>query len=1120
MLALKEIILGILAIDDTHRRLCEQRLEEMKKEPDTLVLALLKLLQASPDADHRKLSATLLKRFIAAMSNPGDCVWKQLTKDTQKVIKEQLLVAVAAEPEPRVARLTCLVVAELAGTVQNADEEWPELDAFIHKLVTEGSVQQKEMGYLMMNYVFAYVQEKYETHGEELANLFAGTLAKDPLTVKVACIDALSHLLTNISSKFIVPFAKLLPFIANTVEETLKTNDEDNLKYLLEALTSVADNEPKYFSKGFDRIFQVSLQVAAKACGSESEAFDDDKIAQLAVEMVITILERIPSLLKKRPAAEYLVPLLRVLLAIMRMIPSEVDADWLKPQTTFFFEGEEEEDNINFGKRAVDRVLSCAKEIEDGLGLTLIGPILMEYFSNETDWRYKHAGLLAACNVGEYVDEPDKLSGLIPIVVQYVTHAHPRIRFAAIHCIGQIADDSEDDFPKMYHEKIMPALLAGLDDPVARVQRHACAAMCNFVDKMEKDIINLYVATLMLKLEHIIKTAEPIVQEYVMSVIASIAEATPDTFKANYYDSTMPFLINVLQNCKEFKYKKLRGHTIECITVVARAVGKEKFKLHMGDVIKALYNIQEHELESQDPQKCFLLSAWQRLCLMLKSELVPYTEMLVPSLLKLAASVPGISISTAKNGTTVDLEKAAKELTETSMPDKEGKRKMVHVTTTDIEEKEAAINMLGVMIDELGGYLDKYVESFSQIVLHVLTRSGVESLREAAALTLKGLVKAVKQGKNVKATSEYIVVLVRSYLEALLKSALDEYEPEPLCIEIVAMKDVIEEGGKCLDQPALLKLFETAMKMMEDSDRRKIVNKELKEDEEADETEVELMKEENQRENELQLEIAQLIGILFKSHADEAACLVNMLYPAFLTEMLKPDASHHNKQLGLFLIIDMVEYLGYARIPALYPQFVELILTYSQSEEAGIRQACLYGIGAIAKNAGDFYPTVAEKCYKALTQAIEAKRPATADKRKWKAAKDNAISSLGKTIKLQGKVFPELPKVVKYWLDEMPLEKDVEEGVVQNELLADLILNNPALVLGANAENLETVIDIFIDVLETEQVNEEVSLKISKALNMLAGIPEIKGKLAELGTKWDVEDRAKLETCLQLIHKA
>ena len=190
--------------------------------------------------------------------------------------------------------------------------------------------------------------------------------------------------------------------------------------------------------------------------------------------------------------------------------------------------------------------------------------------------------------------------------------------------------------------------------------------------------------------------------------------------------------MRVMKERKYDKYKKLRGHTSEFITIIARAEGKEKFMNHAKTVIEALYQIQENELESQDPQKSFLLSAWQRLCIILKEDLVPYVELLVPSLLKLAASVPGISISTIKDSTT-DLEEAAKELTSTNVPTEEEKRKMIHVTTVDIEEKEAAINMLSIMIDELAGHLDKYISKISEIVLHVLTRSGVESLREAAA---------------------------------------------------------------------------------------------------------------------------------------------------------------------------------------------------------------------------------------------------------------------------------------------------------------------------------------------------------------------------------------------------
>ena len=943
------------------------------------------------------------------------------------------------------------------------------------------------------------------------------TLTQEKLAVKIACIDALCHLLTNMSSNYTGPFTALISPIANTIAETLKLDDEDKLRCLLEGLTSVADNEPKYFSKEFDKLFVVALQVAAKGCTSESEEFDDDKIPQMAIEMIISIIERIPSLLNKKPPADYVIPLFQVILNLMRQIPSEVDEEWLKPKAESFFEGEEEEDTLNFGKKAVDRVLTCLKGKEEGL--VFLGPLLMSYFGNESDWRYKHAALLAASNVGEYVEEPKTLSVLVPIVVQLVGHSHPRVRFAAIHCIGQIVEDSDEDFSEEYNEIIMTALMAAFDDPIARVQRHACAATCNFVDKMSKETIDKYVTVLMQKMEKIIKTGEPIVQEYVMSVIASIAEATPENFKKMYYDQTMPFLVGVLMQCKEYKYKKLRGHTIECITIVARAVGKEKFKVHMKQVIETLYHIQEFELESQDPQKSFLLSAWQRLCLILKKDLVPYIELLIPSLLKLAASVPGISISGAKHGP-VDLEKAARELMETTVPSKEEKSKMIHVTTTDIEEKEAAINMLGVLIDELSEFLDRYVESFSKIVLHVITRSGVETLRQAAAMSLKGLVKAAKNGKNVAATPEYIANLVRTFLEALVKSALDEEEPDPLCVEVIAMKDVLEEGGKCLDTPALQKIFEICVKLIEASNKRKIANSDLKESENADEADVEFTHEEEEKENELQLEIAQLMGCLFKFHPNEAFCFVNLLYPVMLSDMLKPESSKQDKQFALFLIIDMTEHLGYSRIPTLYPTFCDYILNFSQSNESGIRQACLYGIGAIAKNGGEYFLKIAEKCYQALSQAIECPMSGNANKKKWKAAKDNGISSLGKLIKLHGKSSASVANLIKYWLQYLPLKVDFEEGLIQNEMLADMILTDSVAALGVNGENLEQILKIFVSVIESEQVNEQISLKISKALNFLASIPQVKDKIGEIGKAFSLEEKEKLEKCIKLMYES
>jgi len=56
--------------------------------------------------------------------------------------------------------------------------------------------------------------------------------------------------------------------------------------------------------------------------------------------------------------------------------------------------------------------------------------------SNTTDWRFKNAGLMALSQVGEYIDDIQKISPMIPVVVQHLAHQNPKIRYAALHCLG------------------------------------------------------------------------------------------------------------------------------------------------------------------------------------------------------------------------------------------------------------------------------------------------------------------------------------------------------------------------------------------------------------------------------------------------------------------------------------------------------------------------------------------------------------------------------------------------------------------------------------------------------------------------------------------------------------
>jgi hypothetical protein len=122
------------------------------------------------------------------------------------------------------------------------------------------------------------------------------------------------------------------------------------------------------------------------------------------------MIERKTSLASKE--VEKLKDLLELIFRLMIDIDDEVDDSWKCPKEGASME-EEEEDNVSFGKTLVDRLIAS---VGDQMMLPLIGTLVQNTMANDTDWRYKHAGIMAFSQVGEYVDEPDKLRMMLPAI--------------------------------------------------------------------------------------------------------------------------------------------------------------------------------------------------------------------------------------------------------------------------------------------------------------------------------------------------------------------------------------------------------------------------------------------------------------------------------------------------------------------------------------------------------------------------------------------------------------------------------------------------------------------------------------------------------------------------------
>jgi len=289
----------------------------------------------------------------------------------------------------------------------------------------------------------------------------------------------------------------------------------------------------------------------------------------------VTCIERVPSIVKKDQ--ELLKQLIELIFKLMMDIDADIEESWMKPKEGFRDNedgGDGEEDNVNFGKGCIDKIISA---VGDEICLPLLSIIVNNTMSNDSDWRYKNAGLMAFSQVGEYIDDIKNIGAMVPIVVQHLQHQNPKIRYAALHCIGQISDDMTEDFQETYGQEVLPALIKVLDDPVPRVQAHCASAITNFMDGASEELVLPVMGELSQKLGVMMKNGISIQKENSVTAFASSAVAIKENFNP-HFNEALNLLLSCLDENREPEYRQFRAQIIEAVTLISGAVSDEVFK--------------------------------------------------------------------------------------------------------------------------------------------------------------------------------------------------------------------------------------------------------------------------------------------------------------------------------------------------------------------------------------------------------------------------------------------------------------------------------------------------------------------------------------------------------------
>jgi len=1048
---LYDILRSVLHNDNKLRIEAEAKLRLYFAIPQKFLIYLINIMQFSQEDYIRKLSCVLFKQYVSHEEVLKK--WNTISLSEQEEIKREILEALKKETDSKVSKQMCQAIAELAGIIFRSNKEWSELEELIISYIKDTD-PNAEIGFKILSGLFSVDPNRYTKNLELLCNTFDIGFQRTSTNCLLAASTSLCTLLARMEVIGVKALYKYASCVIRTIELLFKEDNEDGLHDYLDKISEVIDKIPNFFRKDFSLLSEVLMRVSVKKdCTNE-------KLRQIPLEMLITLIQRIPKVIN----GDILQNLCLSIFNLAVSIDNEVDIEWLKPKEGFYKAEELNfDDNATFGAYSFDRLLKC---IDSKTIFPIIGRIVMIAMENE-DWRYRNAGLIIVAQIGEYCNNVEVIKDIMPTLIKHISHPHPKVRFAALYAVGLISDYLFPHFQEAYGKELIPLMIAAMDDKVPRVQSHACAALTNFLEHVSKDVAMEVASVLLPKLIKVVQEGISMAKENAMSCIGSIIESAYEKLVL-HYDTLIPFLFTCIQQFAGKEYYQFRGQTIECLSMLVTRGNKEIFNNYGETLINLMITLQNEENTKGNPQRHYLLSSWERICLILGQHFYKYLPKVIEGIFKIARTAPELP-----NGS---FESVLKEITEV--------HNKSEVNTSEIEEKEQALRMLKMFAIDLKGHYAIYVNETAKIVKPILTFNANSNLRKLAASLLADLLKCIK------AAGMSYVEIGSEYVSNLILVLNKEKDTETKCTQVLALKELYEGIGHFMSPNDTKILINQIINYLNESNKQREAlyhyNNYQKEETGGDINKD--IKDQILNEEEYQKDLTYLLAEIAKTHTEE---FVNEI-PTIIHNVVQPylEGSHINQLIALFIIDDLIEYLGVEKIGVeLYNQLAAILIKYAVRPENDLRQAACYGIGSLSKASIDVFKVIAIQCLTALAAAAEIKVNVD-DKIGLCSARDNAISSIGKILKHQESSIP-FADIWSKWLCYLPICVDKEEAMFAHGFVADTLISKPEIAVGPNGSLLGEILRVFIEVYRRNMISEEGKVKMLQALKKLSEYPAI-----------------------------
>ena len=357
-----------------------------------------------------------------------------------------------------------------------------------------------------------------------------------------------------------------------------------------------------------------------------------------------------------------------------------------------------------------------------------------------------------------------------------------------------------------------------------------------------------------------------------------------------------------------------------------------------------------------------------------------------------------------------------------------------------------ACSTLSTFLAELHEHIYKYFDSILNTLVPLLNSITFDDLRLCALSVMESALITVENNiyKNVCTSDQYIQLFNRLLTELLnCLSGEEELEilmPTAQTLKIILERSVLKDSQTnavlhVLTESDFERIISSIKIALYNSMQRRDHLSNGEEDVEEEEEEEHLQSENN--ENAFQVYLSECIGVLLKLYQTKFFTVFDRLFMDEVLKFTDELKSIGDKQFGLFIIDDIIEYCGASAYPY-YPQFLTIFLREIQYPDPNVRQSIAYGIGITAKYGGEVFESMADTYICALRDMLSSPESESPE---YLLAVDNAISSLGKICYYHPNL-NSYKMLFNFWLNCLPLHGDLEESDFCMNYLCELLEKN------------------------------------------------------------------------------